>query len=245
VLVFHEQITDPKFLNSLDVLQSRYKDQRRTSFNSDHEDYFDRQEDELYALKCVCLVTPQPIHRPCRAFLEQTYAVTAGNQTASLPIESYLFNLLYEVNLPEPGKYLRLSGPLGRISWYMPPKFDLPLCDYSFRTFFEILGVRDILRVLACVLMEHQLLLKSSDYHKLMLGANCLAALMFPFSWPHVFVPILPSSQRGFLDAPVPYIMGLRVLPSTNTSKFLGIANEVWTSGYTQYLCYLTIPLQV
>ena len=60
-----------------------------------------------------------------------------------------------------------------------------------------------------------------------MLGANCLAALLFPFSWPHVFVPILPASQRGFLDAPVPYIMGLRVLPSTNLSKFLNIANEV------------------
>ena len=66
-----------------------------------------------------------------------------------------------------------------------------------------------------------------ADYHRLMLGANCLAALLFPFSWPHVFVPILPASQRGFLDAPVPYIMGLRVLPSTNLSKFLTIANEV------------------
>ena len=60
-----------------------------------------------------------------------------------------------------------------------------------------------------------------------MLAANCLVALIFPFSWPHVFVPILPSSQRGFLDAPVPYIMGLRVLPSANTSKYLSIANEV------------------
>ena len=75
------------------------------------------------------------------------------------------------------------------------------------------------------------------DYHKLMLGANCLAALLFPFSWPHVFVPILPSSQRGFLDAPVPYIMGLRVLPSTNTSKFLSIANEVCVCGVCVCVC--------
>ena len=131
-------------------------------FNSDHEDYFNREEDGLYALKCVCLVTSQPIHRPCRAFLEQLYAVTAGNHTAPLSIESYLFNLLYEVNLPEPGKFLRISGPLGKISWYMSPRFELPLCDYSFREFFEMLGIQDILRVLACVLMEHQLLLKSS-----------------------------------------------------------------------------------
>ena len=74
-----------------------------------------------------------------------------------------------------------------------------------------------------------------SDYHKLMLGANCLAALLFPFSWPHVFVPILPASQRGFLDAPVPYIMGLRVQSSTNTSRLLSIANEVYTHTHNTW----------
>lgn len=225
VLVFPEPISDQNLLNSLDSLQSLYIESRRSEFNSDHPDFFDSRQEQLFALKCICLVTSEPIHNPCRAFLEQVYAVTAGSHTPSLPVESYLYNLLYEVTLPEPGKFLRFSGPLGRISWYRPLRFDLPLCDYSFREFFEMLGVREILRALACVLMEHQILLKSSDYQKLMLGANCLATLLFPFSWPHVFVPILPASQRGFLDAPVPYIMGLRVQPSTNTSKFLCLAN--------------------
>ena len=44
----------------------------------------------------------------------------------------------------------------------MPARLDLPLCDYSFREFFEMLGVRDILKALTGVLMEHQILLKSS-----------------------------------------------------------------------------------
>lgn len=162
VLVFQEKVTDSKLLNSLEALQTEYKEMRRTGFNSDHADYFNQQEDELFALKCIGLIASHPIHRPCEAFLEQLYAVTAGNLTATLPVESYLFNLLYEIRLPEPGKYLKFSGPLGKISWYMPPKFDLPMCDYSFRELFEMLGVRDILRVLACILMEHQLLLKSS-----------------------------------------------------------------------------------
>ena len=162
VLLFHEQVTDRRLLNSLDALQSQFQDTHRAGFNSDHDDYFDKAEDTLFAPKCLCLVTPQPIHRPCRALLEQLYAVTAGSLTASLSAESYLFNLLYEVTLPEPGKYLRFCGPLGRISWYLPTKFGLPLCDYSFREFFEMLGVRDILRVMACVLMEHQLLLTSA-----------------------------------------------------------------------------------
>lgn len=32
---------------------------------------------------------------------------------------------------------------------------------------------------------------------------------MYPFVWQHVYVPILPPNLENFLDAPVPYIMGL------------------------------------
>lgn len=42
-----------------------------------------------------------------------------------------------------------------------------------------------------------------------MLVAEGLNVLMFPFTWQHVYVPILPASLTHFLDAPVPYIMGL------------------------------------
>ena len=42
-----------------------------------------------------------------------------------------------------------------------------------------------------------------------MLVAESLTGLVFPFSWQHVYVPILPASLTHFLDAPVPFIMGL------------------------------------
>ena len=42
-----------------------------------------------------------------------------------------------------------------------------------------------------------------------MLVAEGLTALIFPFTFQHVYVPILPASLLHFLDAPVPFIMGL------------------------------------
>ena len=42
-----------------------------------------------------------------------------------------------------------------------------------------------------------------------MLICECLSSLLFPFSWAHVYVPLLPASMHHFLDAPVPFIMGL------------------------------------
>lgn len=46
-----------------------------------------------------------------------------------------------------------------------------------------------------------------------MIVAEGITALLFPFTWPHVYVPILPASLEHFLDAPVPFLMGkLRVV---------------------------------
>ena len=42
-----------------------------------------------------------------------------------------------------------------------------------------------------------------------MLVAECVSALIYPFVWQHVYVPILPASLEHFLEAPVPFIMGL------------------------------------
>ena len=42
-----------------------------------------------------------------------------------------------------------------------------------------------------------------------MLVCESMTALVYPFVWPHVYVPLLPPSLENFLDAPVPYVMGL------------------------------------
>ena len=42
-----------------------------------------------------------------------------------------------------------------------------------------------------------------------MLVAECATAVLFPFMWQHVYVPIVPASLLHFLDAPVPFLMGL------------------------------------
>lgn len=52
------------------------------------------------------------------------------------------------------------------------------------------------------------LMLCFTDCQRLMVVAECVTTLLFPFTWPHVYVPILPASLHHFLDAPVPFVMG-------------------------------------
>lgn len=68
-----------------------------------------------------------------------------------------------------------------------------------------------------------------SDYQRLMTVAEGITTLLFPFQWQHVYVPILPASLLHFLDAPVPYLMGLQSKEGTDRSK-LELPQEVnWT----------------
>jgi len=43
----------------------------------------------------------------------------------------------------------------------------------------------------------------------LTLAAESLCLLLFPFYWHHILIPVLPSKLVGYLQAPVPYIVGM------------------------------------
>ena len=110
VLTFYELVKDAKVLNVLESLQQKYSEKKRVSSSTDEEHCFSRDKDQVFAPKCLCFVTSQPIHEPFRVYLEQLYAVTVGRQSADLPVESYLYNLLFEVPMPQPGKSVNFRG---------------------------------------------------------------------------------------------------------------------------------------
>uniref|UniRef100_A0A3B3B4J1 DENN/MADD domain containing 5A n=1 Tax=Oryzias melastigma TaxID=30732 RepID=A0A3B3B4J1_ORYME len=145
----------------------------------------------------------------CRKVLQQLHQAVTSPQPPPLPLESYIFNILYEVPLPPPGRSLKFSGVYGPIVCQRPSTSELPLFDFPIGEMFNLLGVENVLQLFTCALLEMQILLFSQHYQRLMTVAESITALMFPFQWQHVYVPILPASLLHFLDAPVPYLMGL------------------------------------
>ncbi|XP_056604711.1 DENN domain-containing protein 5A isoform X1 [Triplophysa dalaica] len=177
---------------------------RLQRFNS-----YDISRDTLYVSKCICLITPMAFAHACRKVLEQLHQAVTSSQPPPLPLESYVYNILYEVPLPPAGRSLKFSGVYGSILCQRPSTAELPLFDFHIQEVFELLGLENVLQLFTCALLEIQILLYSQHYQRLMTVAECITALMFPFQWQHVYVPILPASLLHFLDAPVPYLMGL------------------------------------
>ncbi|XP_068254471.1 DENN domain-containing protein 5A isoform X2 [Nyctibius grandis] len=170
---------------------------------------YDISRDTLYVSKCICLITPMSFMKACRKVLEQLHQAVTSPQPPPLPLESYIYNILYEVPLPPAGRSLKFSGVYGPIVCQRPSTSELPLFDFPVKEVFELLGVENVVQLFTCALLEFQILLYSQHYQRLMTVAETITALMFPFQWQHVYVPILPASLLHFLDAPVPYLMGL------------------------------------
>ncbi|XP_038637079.1 DENN domain-containing protein 5B isoform X2 [Scyliorhinus canicula] len=180
---------------------------------------YDISRDTLYVSKCICLITPLPFMQACRKFLLQLHKAVSSLQPPPLPLESYIHNVLYEVPLPPPGRSLKFSGVYGPVICQRPGLSELPLFDFPLREAFELLGLENLVQLFTCVLLEMQILLYSQDYQRLMTVAEGITTLLFPFQWQHVYVPILPASLLHFLDAPVPYLMGLQSKEPNDRSK--------------------------
>ncbi|XP_069479777.1 DENN domain-containing protein 5A isoform X5 [Ambystoma mexicanum] len=170
---------------------------------------YDISRDTLYVSKCICLITPMSFMKACKKVLEQLHRAVTSPQPPPLPLESYVYNILYEVPLPPAGRSLKFSGVYGPIVCQRPSTSELPLFDFPVKEVFELLGVENVVQLFTCALLEFQILLYSQHYQRLMTVAETITGLMFPFQWQHVYVPILPASLLHFLDAPVPYLMGL------------------------------------
>ncbi|XP_049778730.1 DENN domain-containing protein 5B [Schistocerca cancellata] len=176
------------------------------------QSYYEAAKDTLYASKSIAIISQLPYVRATKLFLEGLYRCAVEPNACSVSLESHVHNLLFETPLPQPGRSLRFSCPYSGdpIIVQRPSSIEeLPLFDLPIRQLFELLGVEGAVQLFTCVLLENQVLLCSSDYQRLMVVAESVTCLLFPFTWQHVYVPILPASLQHFLDAPVPFVMGL------------------------------------
>ncbi|XP_078329219.1 DENN domain-containing protein 5A-like isoform X4 [Crassostrea virginica] len=235
---FFEEVRDKKICAAMQTLQHMYRAQPDDDLEEENQSslqlrhspkvtkrssprqsikVFDSQTDTLFVTKCLCLITQYPFVTAQREYLRQLYEAIEKPLKSHLPLECYVYNILLEVPLPPPGRSLKFYGVSRPVFTQRPISIttithgvsELPLFDFSLWDLCRYLEVKDLILLFTSVLLEHQILLYSCDYQKLMTVAECINVLTFPFTWQHVYVPILPASLTHFLDAPVPFIMGL------------------------------------
>lgn len=64
--------------------------------------------------------------------------------------------------------------------------------------------------VLFCAaLTEHKILFHSASYSRLAEACRAITALLYPFQYSHVYIPLLPSGLLEVLSTPTPFLIGV------------------------------------
>ena len=164
-----------------------------------------------YVPTCLCLISHWPFVSSFKSYLCGLYRLSLS--TTTIPIERYICNFIDEVPSPPAGR-VDVTYYLGEeqqaITFRCPPANEpnvwsgLPLSPL-----FECLSTENILSLFALVLTERQIIFVSSQYSLLTSCAEAITSLMYPLTWTHAYIPILPKQLLAVLGAPFPFMVGI------------------------------------
>ncbi|XP_047151705.1 uncharacterized protein LOC124823537 isoform X1 [Vigna umbellata] len=85
------------------------------------------------------------------------------------------------------------------------------------------LRLENVLTFFAGVLLEKQIVVVCSNLGILSASVLSVIPLIQPYRWQSLLMPVLPNDMLDFLDAPVPYVVGIRNKTSDVQSKFTNV----------------------
>ncbi|CAM4524442.1 unnamed protein product [Leuciscus chuanchicus] len=98
------------------------------------------------------------------------------------------------------------------LTFALPDPSRFSIVDFPLHLPLELLGVDACLLVLACILLEHKVVLQSRDYNALSMSVMAFVAMIYPLEYMFPVIPLLPTcmaSAEQLLLAPTPYVIGV------------------------------------
>ncbi|KAH7295774.1 hypothetical protein KP509_27G065400 [Ceratopteris richardii] len=93
------------------------------------------------------------------------------------------------------------------------------LSIWSVATLCRVLSLENVLSLFSCALLEKQIVIVCPNLGVLSAVVLSTIPLIRPFQWQSLMLPILPNQMLDFLDAPVPYVVGVLQKTSALRSK--------------------------
>ncbi|XP_041916691.1 suppression of tumorigenicity 5 protein isoform X1 [Alosa sapidissima] len=119
---------------------------------------------------------------------------------------------LMESPFPAPGKTIKvktfLPGAGNEVIELRRP-MDSRLEHVDFDSLFSCLSARQVVRVFASLLLERRVIFVAEKLSTLSSCVHAVVALLYPFSWQHTFIPVLPASMVDIVCCPTPFLVGL------------------------------------
>ncbi|KAG7276498.1 hypothetical protein CRUP_021278 [Coryphaenoides rupestris] len=89
----------------------------------------------------------------------------------------------------------------------------------NFATLFGCLSHQEVLLVFAAAVLERRIVFIAEELGTLSQVNHAISALLYPFTWQHTFISIVPSILIDVVMAPTPYLLGVQ-------KKMLGLMDD-------------------
>ncbi|XP_046952738.1 DENN domain-containing protein 2A [Lynx rufus] len=86
---------------------------------------------------------------------------------------------------------------------------DSRLEHVDFESLFSSLSVRHLLCVFASLLLERRVIFIADKLSTLSKCGHAMVAAIYPFTWQHTYIPVLPPTMIDIVCSPTPFLIGL------------------------------------
>uniref|UniRef100_A0A8C0WYF4 UDENN domain-containing protein n=1 Tax=Castor canadensis TaxID=51338 RepID=A0A8C0WYF4_CASCN len=117
-----------------------------------------------------------------------------------------------EAPFPAPGHTITVKSHLpgagdGSIELCRP--LDSRLEHVDFECLFKCLSVCHLIRVCASLLLERRVIFVANSLSTLSKCGHAVVATLYPFTWQHTYIPVLPASMIDIVCSPTPFLIGI------------------------------------
>ncbi|XP_039697111.1 DENN domain-containing protein 2D isoform X4 [Pteropus medius] len=121
---------------------------------------------------------------------------------------------LREAAFPAPGKTVTLKSFIpdsGTEFISLTRPLDSHLEHVDFNSLLQCLSLEQIVQIFASAVLERRLIFLAEDLSTLSQCIHAAAALLYPFSWAHTYIPVVPESLLATVCCPTPFMVGVQM----------------------------------
>ncbi|ELR17283.1 DENN (AEX3) domain containing protein [Acanthamoeba castellanii str. Neff] len=182
--------------------------------------------------QCFCIVSFIPCFSIFSTILSHVIQ-RGGYTTHSLNYCSVLLDAVYRQPLPPPGGSFNVTvrsivDAKPEHFFFTRPDDSDSMFDYvNFEPLLHMLDAINVISVFTSLLVERRVIFIADELSVLSSCVQAAVALLYPFSWQHVYIPVLPSSLLTFCCAPMPFVVGILRSSVAELNKLSDAMEEV------------------
>ncbi|KFV59044.1 DENN domain-containing protein 2D, partial [Gavia stellata] len=158
---------------------------------------------------------PPPVH-PSLAhfFLPQILDEVEKRRQISMAVIYPFMQGLRESPFPAPGKTVTIKSFIpesGTELIELTRPVDAHLEHVEFQALLQRLSPHLILHIFASAVLERRLIFLAEELSVLSQCIHAVAALLYPFSWAHTYIPVVPECLLDTVCCPTPFMVGIQM----------------------------------